>query len=69
MCKRNSPDKNGASMGCVGETPQKKRKNKHGMCERSFPDKKEKREPPPPPPKKKKKKKKVSTGYARQLPV
>ena len=29
MCKRNSPDKNEASTGCVRETPQieKKRKN------------------------------------------
>ena len=26
MCKRNSPDKNEASMGCVRETPQIKTK-------------------------------------------
>ena len=26
MCKRNSPDKNEASMGCVRETPQIKMK-------------------------------------------
>ena len=28
MCKRNFPDKNKASKGCVGETPQIKRKEK-----------------------------------------
>ena len=27
MCKRNLPDKNEASMGCVGETPQLKIKH------------------------------------------
>ena len=35
MCKRNSPDKNEASMGCVRETPQIKNRSQHGMCKRN----------------------------------
>ena len=37
MCKRNSPDKNEASTGCVRETPQVKR-NKYGVWKRNSPD-------------------------------
>ena len=41
MCKRNYPEKNKASMGCVRETPQiKKKKSQHGMCKRNSRDKK-----------------------------
>ena len=34
MCKRNSPDKNEAGMGCGRETPQikKEKRNQHGVC-------------------------------------
>ena len=45
MCKRNSPDKNEASAGCVRETPQIEKKKKIlksqlGMCKKK--EKKEK---------------------------
>ena len=41
MCKRNSPDKNEASTGCVRETPPIKNKTKqHGMCKKNYTDKK-----------------------------
>ena len=33
MCKRNSPHKNKVSVGCVGETPQIKKRSQYGMCE------------------------------------
>ena len=36
MCKRNTPDKKEASMGCVRETPLKKQKNCTG-CVRETP--------------------------------
>ena len=46
MFKRNSPDKNEASIGCVRETPPKKRRkiptekqSQHGMCKRNSPNK------------------------------
>ena len=47
MCKRNSPDKNEASTGCVRETPHIKIKSArdvctgcvHGMCEGNSLDK------------------------------
>ena len=54
MCKRNSADKNEASMGSVREIPQIKKKKKK---------KKEKKEK-----KKKEKKKKASMGYVREPP-
>ena len=38
MCKRNSPQKNQASMGCVRETPPIKMKT-DGMCKRKSADK------------------------------
>ena len=43
MCKRNFPDKNEASTGCVRETPQIKNKkiSQHGLCKRISPGKKE----------------------------
>ena len=43
MCKRNSPDKNEPSTGCVRETlPIKINKiNQHGMCKRNSQDKKQ----------------------------
>ena len=55
MCKRNSPDKNEVSTGCVRETPQIKRERdksknknktkkekqpKNGICKRNSPNKK-----------------------------
>ena len=49
MCKRNFPDKNEASTGCVRETLQKNKKNKNikkisqlGMCKRNSPHTKNK---------------------------
>ncbi len=40
MFKRNSPQKNKASTGCVKETPQiRKRRSQHGMCKRNSPHK------------------------------
>ena len=43
MCKRNYPDKNEASTGCVRETPEIKiKRNQHGMCKRNSLDKKTK---------------------------
>ena len=57
MCKRNSPDENKASTGCVRATPQLKKKEKkkkriqHGMCERNSPQKNE-----------------AITGYVRETP-
>ena len=35
MCKRNSPDKNEASMGCVGENPQIKNSSQQGIRKRN----------------------------------
>ena len=63
MCKRNSPQKNKASAGCVRETPQIKKliKIQHGMCYRNSPDLKKKSKK-----KKKKKKKKKSLGCVRE---
>ena len=59
MCKRNYPDENEASTGCVRETPQIKReretkkeeektnkqknRSQHGICKRNSPDKKKKK--------------------------
>ena len=40
MCKRNSPQRNKASVGCVRETPQVER-SQHGMCKRNSPVKNE----------------------------
>ena len=47
MCKRNFPDKNEASMGCVGETPQKKKKKQTNTgCVRETSQVKKKKETP-----------------------
>ena len=59
MCKRNSPDKNESSTGCVRDTPQINMKavwdvnsqSQHGMCKRNSPHKKE-----------------TSEGYVRETP-
>ena len=44
MCKRNFPDKNQASTGCVRQTPLIKNKikkgNQNGICKRNSLDKK-----------------------------
>ena len=56
MCKRNSPDKNEASAGCVRETPCIKIKAARDVQEKL------------PRFKKKKKKKKASTGCVRETP-
>ena len=66
MCKRNCPDKNEASTGCVRETPQIKltiivrcerespryKGSQHGLCKRNSPHKN-----------------KVSTGCVRETPL
>ena len=44
MCKRNSHDKNKASMGCIRETPPIKKRNQYGRCKRNFPERKKKKE-------------------------
>ena len=43
MCKRNSADKNKAGMGCVRETPHRKREREKKKEKRNSPDKKRKR--------------------------
>ena len=40
MCKRNSPDKDEASLGCVRESYGQKR-NQYGMFKTNFPEKTE----------------------------
>ena len=41
MFKRNSPDKNEDSTGCVRETPPIEKRSLYGMCKRNSPDKNE----------------------------
>ncbi len=41
MCKRNSPDNDEASLGCVRKTSPMKKRNQYGMFKTNFPDKTE----------------------------